>query len=437
MEIKRRDLAAAAGAIICAMPHTELVNPVCADEIPGWARALATTFLGDPHGPGVERRIELLRHSWEPGRAWGVRDGGRWVATLRTEDRLLSIPGDAGTTRELVVDALTNVTVAATHRRRGLMAAMLRSALRAARDRGAPLSILIAAEWPIYGRFGYAPATLSADLSLHVARAGATLTGDPTRVRQVEREEFGRVAPAVYAVAKRGRAGQLDRSADWWNRVLGLDGYAVSETLPHNLFVHEGSGGPDGLLSWKADGDVGLIPPYGVVDVGDLVAASDAAYRDLWCYLTGIDLIDQVRLPGRPVDEPVRWLLADGRALVTDQLVDFVWVRLLDVAAALSARRYVVPGELVFELLDDDDADVSVAGRYVLTAAGDGAECRPADRAPDLELTQSMLAAICLGGFNLRQLAISGGVREFTSGAVDRFAAMFATPLAPWNATWF
>jgi predicted acetyltransferase len=414
----------------------EIVNPVGAEEIPAWARALATTFLGDPHGPGVERRIELLRRIWEPERAWGVRDGDRWAATLRTEDRLMSVPCGSCSTRELVVDSVTNVTVAATHRRRGLMSGMLRSALHAGRDRGAPLSILIAAEWPIYGRFGYAPATLSADLSLHTARAGAALQGDATRVRQVERKEFGRIAPGVYAVAKQGRAGQLDRSADWWNRVLGLDGYPASDTLPHNLLVHEGSAGLDGLLSWKADGDIGLIPPYGVVDVGDLVATTDEAYRDLWCYLTGIDLIDRVRLPGRPVDEPVRWLLTDGRALVIDQLVDFVWVRLLDVAAALSARRYALGGEVVFELLDDD-ADLSVAGRYALGGAGDAAECRPTDRAPDLELTQRTLASIYLGGFNLQQLAIAGGVREFTAGAVDRFGAMFATPLAPWNATWF
>ena len=415
----------------------ELVNPVREDDLGGWARAMAMTFLRDPYAPDVERRIELHRRNWEPDRAWGVRDDGRWVATLRTEDRWLSVPGDGGSTLEFAVDAVTNVTVAATHRRRGLMGAMLRCALRAARDRGAPLSILIAAEWPIYGRFGYAPATLSADLSLHTARPGATLTGDHTRVRQVEREEFGRIAPHVYAVAKRGRAGQLDRSAGWWNRWLGLDGYAPSETLPHNWLIHEGSDGADGLLSWKADSEGGgLIPPYGTVDVADLVATSDEAYRDLWCYLTGLDLIDRVRLAGRPVDEQVRWLLADGRALVTDQLVDFVWVRLLDVAAALSARRYTVPGELVLELLDDD-ADVSVAGRYALAAAGDGAECRPTDRAPDLELDQRTLAAIYLGGFNLHQLAISGAVREFTSGAVDRFAAMFATPLAPWNATWF
>jgi predicted acetyltransferase len=415
----------------------EIVNPVGADEIPGWARALATTFLGDPNGPGVARRIEVLRRMWEPERAWGVRDDGRWVATLRTEDRRLSVPGPGATTLELTVDAVTNVTVAATNRRRGLMGAMLRSALRQAREHGAPLSILIAAEWPIYGRFGYAPATLSADLSLQIARPGATLTGDVSRVRQVEREEFGRIAPDVYAIAKRARAGQLDRSASWWNRVLGLDGYAPSETLPHNWLIHEGSGGPDGLLSWKAGDDSGsLIPPYGTVTVGDLVAAGDEAYRDLWCYLTGIDRIDRVRLAGRPIDEPVRWLLSDGRALVTDQIVDFVWVRLLDVPGALSARRYAVPGDLVIEVLDED-ADVSVAGRYALAAADDAAECEPTQRPPDLEVTQRVLAGIYLGGFGLHELALFGGVREFTAGAVDRLASMFATPLAPWNATWF
>ncbi len=105
----------------------------------------------------------MLTRSWDPARAWGVRDRGQWVATLRTEERALSVPGMGDETGDLRVDALTNVTVSATHRRRGLMSRMLGGSLRTARERGDAISILIAAEWPIYCRSGYAPATLSAD----------------------------------------------------------------------------------------------------------------------------------------------------------------------------------------------------------------------------------------------------------------------------------
>jgi predicted acetyltransferase len=414
----------------------ELVHPIPVDEVPQWARAMATTFLRDPDGAPAARRADVLTRGWDPARAWGARDRGRWVATLRTESRHLSVPGVGERTGDLPVDALTNVTVAATHRRQGLMRRMLDSSLRAARERGDPLSILIAAEWPIYGSFGYAPATLSADYVLRRARAGATCPGDPTRVRQVEREEFAEIAPAVYAAARRRRAGQIDRDARWWNRLLGRDGYAPSEELPHNWLVHDGGDGPDGLLGWKATGHFGLIPPLGDVKVWDLASATDTAYRNLWSYLSRIDVVDQVSLSNRPVDEPVRWLLADGRALVMTEQVDFLWLRLLDVPAALAARRYAAPGEVVLEVIDDD-APGFAAGRYRLRADGDDVECLPTDQDADLQIAQSALASIYLGGFRLRALLQSGRVREDSPGALTRVDLMFSTALAPWNATWF
>lgn len=419
-----------------AMP-AELVHPVPADEIPDWMRSMAAGFLGDPDDAQLPRRVEALRRVWEPGRAWGARDRGRWVATLRSETRALTVPGNDGATRDLEVDALTNVTVSATHRRRGLMRAMLDQSLQAAWGRGDPLSILIAAEWPIYGRFGYAPAVLSADYVLRRTRVGATLTGDPGRVRHLERDEFGDLAAGVYAAARRERAGQVDRSQEWWNRVLGRDGHAPYDGGPHHWLIHEGDDGPDGLLGWKAEGDGGLLPPLGQVTVWDLATAGAGAYRDLWAYLAGIDGSDEVHLPLRPVDEPVRWLLHDARTLVMTQHVDFVWLRLLDVPAALSSRSYAVAGEVVLEVADADGGRFA-AGRYRLSADGVNALCERTDDPADLELTQRALASIYLGGFRLAGLALGGGVlRERTPGALARTDAMFATGLAPWNATWF
>ncbi len=414
----------------------ELVNPVVVEDVPAWTRAMITTFLGDPGDAQAARRIDILTRCWAPGRAWGVRDRGQWVATLRTDERTLAVPGAGDATEDLRVDALTNVTVAATHRRRGLMSRMLDGSLRAARERGDAVSILIAAEWPIYGRFGYAPAILSADYHLRCSRPGATCPGDPARVRQVTRDLFGEVAPAVYAAARRCRAGQLDRDARWWNRLLGRDGYAASDQLPHNWFVHEGDEGPDGLLSWKATGDFNLVAPLGTVEVGDLVSANDIAYRDLWSYLSGIDGIEQVSLSNRPVDEPVRWLLGDGRALLMTQQVDLVWLRLLDVPAALAARRYAIPGDIVIEVIDED-AGRFASGRYRLRADGDDVECARSNEDADVEITQRALASIYLGAFRLRELMLADVARERTPGATARLDLMFSTPLSPWNATWF
>lgn len=397
---------------------------------------MAATFLLDPQDAGIQRRVDMLARVWDAPRAWGVRDRGRWVATLRTEPRTVSVPGTAGGTNEVRVDALTNVTVAATHRRRGLMTRMLDASLRAAVERGDPLSILIAAEWPIYGRFGYAPATLSADYVLRRSRAGATCAGDLTRVRAVDREEFRAAAPAVFAAARRRRAGQVDRDGGWWDRVLGGDGYAPSPDLPHNWLLHDGEDGPDGLLAWRSRGSSGLIPPLGSAAVWNLTTAGAAAYQDLWAYLTGIDGVDEVSLENRPVDEPVRWLLRDGRALVLTQQVDLLWLRLLDVPGALTARRYAVGGEVVLEVIDEDPHRFA-SGRYRLRADGDAVECTPTDTAADLQITQQALASIYLGGFRLSQLVPAGMAIEHTPGALARVDLMFSTALAPWNATWF
>jgi len=414
----------------------ELVNPIPEQEIAAWARSMVATFLDDPYSASTARHNETLARVWEPARAWGVRDRGRWVATARTEARTMSVPGRGAGTAELRVDALTNVTVAATHRRRGLMTRMLAGSLRAARERGDSVSILIAAEWPIYGRLGYAPATLSADYVLHRSRRGGTCAGDLTRVRHVEREEFGEVASAVYATARRLRPGQLDRDPPWWDRMLGREGYQPADDLPLNWLLHEGDGGPDGLLVWKANDDVGLVPPLGTADVWNLTTASDDAYRDLWSYLSGIDLIDRVRVSNRPIDEPVRWLLGDARTLVMTQQVDFVWLRLLDVASALTARRYAVPGEVVLEVIDEH-SDGWAAGRYRLQANGDDVQCERTGQDPDLEITQRALASIYLGGFRLRELMLSGAATERTPGALTHVDLMFSVPLPPWNATWF
>ena len=139
----------------------------------------------------------------------------------------------------------------------------------------------------------------------------------------------------------------------------------------------------------------------------------------------------------RRIDEPVRWLLPDGRALRATYLADGLWLRLLDVPAALSARRYQVADRLVLEIVDDDIGGYA-AGRYVLDGGPDGAKCLPSTvDTPDLRVHQRALAATYLGGNSLHAQAITGRVDEISTGALRRADAMFATPIAPWCATGF
>ncbi len=416
-------------------PAPEIVSPVAAAELPGWAATMATTFLEERESERTERWRRNLERDWDPERSWGARDRGAWVATLRTFERTVTVPGHDGATELLTADALSAVTVAATHRRRGLLTRMLSESLRAARDRGDAVSILIAAEWPIYGRFGYAPAAFTASRTLHRERRGSAVAGDPTRVRQLERAEFAAVAPAVFERARRRRAGQVDRDQPWWPRAFGLDGWESAPDAPHNFLVHEGDDGPDGLLAWTTKHEPqGLHPPLATARAEGPFGATDAADRDLWAYLSGLDLIDRIELSG-PVDEPVNWLLPDARTLIATAIFDHLWLKLLDVPAAVAARRYAVPGELVLELVDDTVA--GVAGRYRLTAEDGHGVAEPTGAGPDLTLAQTALAAAYLGGVSLRAQRIAGTVTEHTRGALQRADAMLATPLAPYNATGF
>ncbi len=412
----------------------ELVNPVDTEEIPGWLATLSTTFLEDPEGetaPAWRRRSE---RDWDRDRTWGMRDRGRWIGTLRTLDRTVTVPGLDGATELIKADAVTAVTVAATHRRRGLLTRMLDASLRRARDRGDAVSILIAAEWPIYGRFGFAPATLGARNVLHRGLPGSAVAGELARVRQVDLDEFLHHAPSVFEAARRQRPGEVDRDSPWWDRSFGRNGYPRIGEMPHNYVIHDGDDGPDGILCWSATRKAKLLPPRGAVSVQGPHAATAAAHRDLWAYLSGLDGVDEVESWG-PVDEPVRWLLPDARTLVTREVCDFLWLRLLDIPAALSARRYATAGELVLEVRDE--GALSVAGRYRLRADEALVECEPTRATPELTVDQTALAAAYLGGFSLREQRIAGTVAEHTPGTLRRADAMFATAVAPANATGF
>lgn len=418
------------------MSDPELVHPIPLDDAEGWMRAFFRTLLLETTGEGYTSRIANGIRDWEVQRRWGFRDGGQWVATLATEERRLSVPGTGIATNELVVDALTAVTVAATHRRRGLLTRMIGESLTAAKERGDAVSILIAAEWPIYGRYGYATAVDDASYVYYPRRPNAALPPPPAgRVRPAEPDEVATLADAIFDAARRVRAGQIDRPTWWWDRSFGRDGRGSAGPTP-NWVVHDGPDGPDGMLAWRVTRDFELDGRLGAIDVTNLAAANDTAYRDLWAYLGGIDVIEEITATYRPVDEPVRFLVKDGRALQETWRGDFLWVRLLDVPAALGARGYATPGRLVLDVVDDDLGGFA-AGRVLLEVDDRGARCTATDEAPDLRLSHRLLGSVYLGGHRLRQLAPAGGIEELIGGALDRADLMFSTPLAPYCQTFF
>jgi predicted acetyltransferase len=413
----------------------ERVNPVPVEDARAWVAALATTLLGTPYDDDFPRRVDRWARDWLPERTWAYRDAGRIVATLATEQRTLTVPGPAGSTRDVETDALTGVTVAATHRRQGLLTSMIGESLQLAKDRGDAFAILIAAEWPIYGRFGYAPAVFGANYSYHTKRPNAALPlPQAGAIRQVEADELGKIAPEIFDAARRCRAGQVDRRAPWWDRRLALDGYEPIGKQP-NWILHEGPDGPDGLLAWRVSQDFELDGRLGELEIGEFVTASAAAYRDLWAYQSAIDVVGKIKLTDRPVDEPIRWLVPDARALELTGTFDYLWLRLLDVPAALAARSYATDGRLVLDVRDDSLGGYGT-GRFALDVEDGNARCTPTTESAELIVDQRALAACYLGGNRLRQVAMRG-VDEVAPGALARADLMFSTSLAPLNQTGF
>jgi predicted acetyltransferase len=414
--------------------RVDVVHPVPVEAAESWVRAYVTTLLGDPYSDEFAKVLPRWTRDWRADRTWGAVDRGRWVATLVTDPRTLTVPGAGVSTNDIEADALTAVTVAATHRRRGLLRAMLTQSLQAAKDRGDAVSILVAAEWPIYGRFGYAPATVLTEQRLLTRQAGGVTGADPSRIRQVERDELGPIADEIFDRARRRRPGQVDRRAPWWDRRLAQDGYGQRGRVL-NWFVHDGPDGPDGIVAWKPKREFELNGPHGSIEVGELVAATDDAYCDIWGYLCGIDIIDEVGVWGCSTDEPIRWLLRDGRALKQVDSHDMLWLRLLDVPVALAARGYPTDARVVLDVTDTDIGGYA-AGRYELVTKASGATCRLTVEPADLRLSQRTLASIYLGGHRLHAL-LDDGTEELTAGSLDLVDLLFSTPLAPVTQTSF
>jgi predicted acetyltransferase len=350
----------------------------------------------------------------EPERSLAWFDDGRIVATTGAFTRVLSVPG--GT---VPCAAVTAVGVLPTHRRRGLLTAMMRRQLDDVRGRGEPVAALWTSEGTIYGRFGYAPATRRA--TLRAERPGARIAAVPEGPLQAgyAGEHLDAMRP-VYEQVRALRPGMLDRPGPWWGErlhdpegdrdgaealqaVVCEDGYALYATRPR----------------WEDE------RPVGEVRVREVVAATPAAHARLWAFLLDQDLTRSVVWEFAPADEPLWLALADPRAVRT-AVADALWVRLVDVGAALSARSYAHDPGAVLEVADPFCPWNE--GRWRLAGGG----CERTDAAADLELDAVALGSAYLGGVTLHELAAAGRVTERSPGALARVSAAFRGDVAPW-----
>ncbi|MDT0490796.1 GNAT family N-acetyltransferase [Streptomyces griseus] len=407
------------------------VRTVTASDYPDWLRAVQNGFLtpGSPSDEAVAERLE----DTDLSRVLGVFDGGRCVGTFSSFPQRLTLPGGA----TVVADAVSAVTMAPTHRRRGLLRRMMADDLAAARERGEAVATLVAAEYPIYGRYGFGPATWSTEWEVSVHRAGLDprRSGQPAdggRVELVDGADIRTYGPGVHARLAAVRPGIVSRDERWWKKHTGVAARSPYEKWEEPFYaVHRDADGTvDGLIIYSADGkwsDGGQ--PVNTATVRELIAATPAAERALWLFLCSVDWISTVRSGTRAPDDLLPLLLPDPRAARPVTHTDWLWLRMLDVERALEARAYEREASLV---LDVRDASGPAAGRFLLDASPDGARCTPTTRSADLVLGAAELAALYLGDESARRLVDLGRADELRAGAAEVADAVFRTGRRPW-----
>ncbi|MFD2093219.1 GNAT family N-acetyltransferase [Blastococcus deserti] len=401
------------------------LRPATAEDWPEFLQAMVGAFGETPTGPYLDTPPPVA----ELDRSLGLWDRGRVVATSGIYSRVLTVPGAV-----VPCAGITWVTVAPTHRRRGVLTAIMRRQLTELHEQQRePVAALWASEYPIYGRFGYAPATARTELTGRTERLrlrpGTDLgTG---RVDVVGEDAYRAAAPRLHESVRRFVPGNLARDDRWWDRLLRDEPEHRNGATARRYLLHTGD---DGAVSgyaayrltagWTDTGEADAT-----LTVEEVRAASTPAYAALWQVLLSIDLVRTVRLRGASPADAIRHLVTDGRAL-TGPIRDALWVRLVDVDRALAARRYPAPIDLVIEVRDE--VCPWNAGRWRLAGHPAGGYCGRTDLDPDLVLGIEELSAAYLGGTSLATLQASGRVTEVSPGAVTLAATAFGWPVTPW-----
>ena len=330
----------------------------------------------------------------------------------------LTVPG--GPVRAAGV---TVVGVLPTHRRRGILRELMRVQLEDVHARGEPLAVLWASEAGIYGRFGYGLASVCGDME--IARSHTRFARPvewPGTTRLVEREEASTLFPPIYDRVAAETPGMFARTGDWWARRVLDDPEWRRQGGGDLVFAVLEADGPEAYalyrLNFAYDGTV----PSGATVVVEAMGVTPAATAAVWRYLLDIDWMARIEATLLPVDHPLFLLLLELNRMKF-RLGDGLWLRLVDVGAALAERAYSAEGELVFEVSDAfcpwNDA------RFALDGTRTTAE-------PDLRLSVDALGSVYLGGFTFAELLRAGRVEEVSDRAVARADALFRTDLKPW-----
>ena len=363
----------------------------------------------------------------EVDRMHAAFDGDRIVGGAGAFSYRMSVPGGAA----IPTGGVTVVGVLPTHRRRGVLTAMMKAQLEDCRERGDIAAYLWASEGTIYGRFGYGLASRMGEITLSRDRTAFAQPFEPRgTVRIVDFEESARTFPPLYEQMMAQRAGLFSRSKEWWETRRLHDDPARRRGGPKNRALLELDGKPAGYALYTVAQDWQSGFSKGTVTVQEVIAPTPEAARELWRWLLDFDWTSQFVADLLPVDHELFLLLAEPRRMQFT-LNDGVWVRLLDIGAALSARAYTGDGEIVLDVTDEFLPDN--AGRWRVSAGG----AERTDAAADVALDVTGLGSVYLGGFGFRDLVRASRAHELTDRAAERADALFRTAAAPWCAEIF
>lgn len=412
---------------------------------PDNARATRLWLLADARGfhnptPG-DKMLEAQTQDLADDRITAVwdrtgADPDTPVATVRSWNMRLTIPGGAA----IPAWAISAVTVAPTHRRRGVARALLTAELRTAALTGLSMAMLTVSEATIYGRYGFGPATYQAPYVIDTTRARWTGPVPTGRVQFVTPESLLHDGPAVFERSRERSPGEVDRRVEVWKHILGLSPADPGSERRgiRTVRYDDEAGTTQGLAVFRIVLENDAYPAR--LELDDLVAATDDAYSALWRFLIDMDLVSEIRATLRGTSEALSWQVADRRAVRKTDERDHLWLRILDVPAALGARRYSAPGDFVLEVTDDlGFAD----GTFLLSVGPDGrAHSRPLESPAPLEaaratLSVAALSSLYLGGSSAVELAGTGRIIEGTPDAADRLDAAFRSRHVPRLSTWF
>jgi predicted acetyltransferase len=348
-------------------------------------------------------------------------DRGQIIGVAGSFSFDMTLPG--GST--VPASGVTWVSVSATHRRQGVLTRLIDACHVDSDERGEPVAILFASESGIYERFGYGIASQVrvAVIQRASARFRPDIAVSPGAVRFVEGDDAHAHRVRAWEPFRRGRAGELSRSALWHDLLTELAGKPANGMSPAFCLAHA-----DGYAMYRVAEKWTDGIPENRLEVSEVVANTPQAHRDLWSTILGVDLVATIRCRSLAVDDPLPYYLTDSRSVRTISLHDGLWANVRDAAVCFGARQYGTTDRLVIE----------VGGRR-LAIESDGAEasCRSVRTRPDLVVDQASLGALLLGGVRPSQLVAAGRVSARSDAIARRADAFFLLNPAPHCQTYF